>query len=323
MRIEIKEKISFGFIMIIIATIMFFFNDSYSQTKTLQDLINEYNQKAEAYPKAVYQGKILSSMNSDIFPSPYSYLSKVDGKYVLPVHKSGSSYLARSEDGRTNWSYTPSNFRYGCVIYDKTDYVGASHIWFNNQSFFIFSRSNPSGTTFNDIYLHRTPHGEDISILKVGTEYRAYARDSVPPAVRTIGVMQSPDLIHWTEFKVILTPDIYDNGREFYSMSVIQTPKGFFGFINVYNPVNNKMTIRLVFSVDGLSNWKWLHNRNPIIPLEDREQLYASASVIGDEVYIVTISAKFNHSEENRNGRYYYTELWTIDKEILFKYLDF
>lgn len=289
----------------------------FAQTKTLSDLLQEYNQKSSEYPKIVYQGKILMG-NYDIFPTPYSFINWYNGKFNLFINKAGVSYIYSTPDF-ISWTVTPQvNMKYGSTAKIDGTFYTAYHKWFNTQSFYYFQKN------FTDVSMIRDPQGEDITFLKLRNgKFRAYARMNVPPAVRTIGVMESDNFINWTPLQEILAPDAEDNGKEYYSMSVIETDDGFYGFMNVYNPRNEKMTIRLIHSEDGITDWKWLNNRNPVIPLQDREQLYASASVIGDQVYISTISAKFNHSEENRNGRYYYTELWKIDKEVLTQYLDF
>lgn len=290
--------------------------------KTLEEIIAEYNTKVQSYPKFIYQGIIFTG-NHDVFPSPYSIMqyNSNNGQYTIFLNKAGLRYLASSPNGHSDWIFTEVNLPYGAIAFSGGLILTAYHKWFNNQSFFYFQKNGV------DVGFIREPHGEDITFIERAElgkpKYRAYARMNVPPAVRSVGVMESNDFVTWSPLKEILTPTESDAGRQFYSMSVIETEKGFFGFVNVFNSLNNKTTIRLVHSLDGLDTmpWTWLNAGNPIIPLETREQLYANASVINNEVHITTISAKFNHSEINRNGRFYYTELWKISLTNLYKYL--
>ena len=285
--------------------------------KSLQELVEEYNQTIP--PKFTYQGIILNGA-FDVLPVPYSPMQYFNGKYNVFLLRNGNFCIASSSNGLNNWTYTNSGFPYGSVMKDTLYFLCAYHKWFNNQSYFYFSAS-ADGVNFTDVSTIRTPHGEDISFIKLRNgKFRAYGRMNVPPALRTIGVMESDDFRNWTPLQEILVPDASDNGKEFYSCSVIETDNGFYAFINVYNPRNEQVTVRLMKSENGITAWKRLNGFNPVIKLGDRQQIYASASVIGNEVYVTTISAKFNHSESNRNGKYYYTELWKIGIDDLYRF---
>lgn len=285
--------------------------------KTLQELVEEYNQTIP--PKFTYQGIIMNGA-FDVLPVPYSPMQYFNGKYNVFILRNGVFCIASSDNGLNNWAFNTSGFPYGSVMKDTLYYLCAYHKWFDNKSYFYFSAS-PDGVNFNDIATIRTPHGEDISFIKLRNgKFRAYGRMNVPPALRTIGVMESDDFRTWTPLEEILVPDASDNGKEFYSCSVIETDEGFYAFVNVYNPRNEQVTVRLMKSENGITAWKRLNGFNPVIKLGDRQQIYASASVINNEVYVTTISAKFNHSESNRNGRYYFTELWKIGIDDLYRF---
>jgi hypothetical protein len=129
----------------------------------------------------------------------------------------------------------------------------------------------------------------------------------------------------------ILVPDLEDGGNVFYSMSVINTDKGYFGFLNTFLPDpdftsgnTETMDVQLVWSADGITNWKRLNDRKPIIERESyTKNIHACASVIGDEVFIATISTGMFHNffAVDRESKFYFTELYRIPLAELYKYL--
>ena len=251
--------------------------------------------------------------------------------------RNNAFYIADSPNGLNSWNFTRSYFPYGFVMKDTNNYKAIFHKWMSSKAYFYFSASL-DGVNFSDMDYIRTPHGEDITMIKVNGVYRAYGRMNVPmDGIRTIGVMHSNDFVSWTNdlqrfpaqrntfrMQEILVPDELDGINQFYSMSVIQTVKGFFGFLNVYNPTLEKVHIQLIHSVDGISNWRRLNARKSIIgTMSDRKQLYGSASVIGTEVFLTTISAKFKHDESDKGTNHYYTELWKVSLTELYKFVEF
>ena len=288
--------------------------------KDLSEIISEYNNTV--YPSFTYQGIILNG-SFDTFPVPYSPMEFRNGKYYLYILRNNRFYIASSTNGLNGWTFSESHFNYGNVFKDVTNYKNAYHKWIGGKAYYYFAVSN-DGNIFSDISTIRNPHGEDITIVKLSNgKYRAYARMNIPAdGIRTIGVMESANFLSWSSLTEILNPaDMNDYGKEYYSMSVIETSNGFYGFLNVYDPVKQTVHVQLIFSQDGINDWIKLHYGKSIIgSMKDRKQLYAAASLINNEVYLVTISAKFKHDETDRNGRYYYSELWKIPINELYKF---
>ena len=319
--------------LIALITIFFF---SYADAQTVQELDQRLKRVEDslginsvivpidtATTLPVYQGIILNG-SYDIFPVPYSPMFKDrDNLYKLFVLKGGQPFAVGSSNGMNNWIYSSTgNMPYGTVIKENSNrYLAAYHKWYNNQAFYYFAGSLNS-YNWNDMALIRQPHGEDITFIIDGGKYKAYARMNVPPAIRTIGYMESTDFRNWTTLVEVLRPDALDLLNQFYSMSVVKTASGFWGFLNVFNTETDLVSVQLIFSTNGKDNWQRLNNRQDILVKKNGVQcLYACASVIGDGVYITTISSKFNHSENNRNGGYYFTELYRISLTELQKYI--
>jgi hypothetical protein len=272
----------------------------------------------------IYEGIILNG-NQDIYPLPYSPMFKdQDGYYKIFIQKGSQSFATGSLNGLNNWIYSSAgNVPRGTVIKENQNrYLCAYHELYNTKSYYRFAGSLNS-YNWNDMALLREPHGEDISFIIDGGKYRAYARMDIPPAVRTIGYMESQDFRSWTPLVEVLKPDIMDGRDEFYSMSVISTERGYFGFLSVFDPLTDEMEVQLVYSVNGEDNWLRLLNRTPVLTKRPgMKQLYGIGSVIGNEVHIIAITADFGHSELDRNGRFYYTTKFKLDLEKLYKYIE-
>jgi hypothetical protein len=272
--------------------------------------------------KPVYEGIILSSVNADILPIPYSPIQYNNGAYKLFVQKNNVCYILSSANGLNGWSYSlPLPIPYGTAMFTNENKINvAFHKWYSGKSYYYFSVS-PDQRNFYDVSFIRDPHGEDITYIFDGV-YKAYARMEVPPAVRTIGYMESNDFRTWSNLVEVLKPDVSDGVNQFYSMSVVKTERGYFGLLNVFNPVTDLVSVQLVFSLNGKDNWQRLNNRNDFLEKKNGVKcLYGIASVINSELQIVTISSKFSHSETDRNGRYYFTEKYKISLTELYKYL--
>lgn len=268
-----------------------------------------------------YQGIILSGQY-DIYPSPYSPMFKdKDNLYKLFIQKQGLPFAVGSANGLNNWTFSSTgNMPRGTVLkIDPNLYLAMYHKWYNTQCWY-YSAGSTNSYNWSDMSLIRIPYGEDITFIRDLNHYKAYGRMAIPPAKRTIGVMTSNDLRTFTPLREVLTPDALDASDEFYSVSVIKTPKGYYGFLNVFDPISDLVEVQLIYSQNGEDNWERLNNRNPFLIKKDGAQcLYACASVIGEEAYIATITANFNHEESNRNGKYYYTALYKIKLTDLYK----
>lgn len=263
----------------------------------------------------IYQGIILNG-NYDIYPSPYSPMYKdTDGYYKMFIQKAGQPYAVGSVNGMNNWIYSSAgNMPRGTVLKVASNtWAVIYHKWFNGQSYY-YSAKSTNAYQWYDTYLDRSPHGEDVTYIKEGNLYRIYGRVSIPPAVRTIGYMEAyNNLTNFSPMVEVLKPDISDGDDEFYSMSVISTERGYFGFLNVFNPLSDEMDAQLVYSANGKNNWVRLLNRAPVLVKRPGvKQLYGIASIIGNEVYVIAITADFGHSETDRQGRYYYTTLYKL-----------
>lgn len=271
----------------------------------------------------VYQGIILNG-NYDIYPSPYSPPFKdQDGYIKLFIQKAGQPYAVGSASGMNNWIFSSTgNMPRGTVLKENLNtYKDAYHEWYNGLCYFRFAGSYNS-YSWSDMALIRTPYGEDITFIIDQGKYRAYARPNIPPAIRTIGYMESSDFRNWTPLVEVLKPDAMDGLNQFYSMSVIHGNYGYFGFLNVFNTSTDHVGVQLVFSENGKDGWQRLFNRQEVLIKKNGVKcLYACAGVIEGEVWIATISCKFSHTENDRNGQYYFTELYKISINDLQKFI--
>ncbi len=289
-------------------------------------------------PSFTYDGIVLQEATGNSFPSPYSPPQFMEDYYFLFTYSLGQPVIKFSEDGETNWISVASNFPYGSIFFDAVQgkFFAAYHEWpGDGKCYFRFAQST-NGIDFTQIAAFTQNYGEDISIIKLSTgNYRAYVRMKAPvgnqPPIRTIGYMESADFINWTTPIEILVPEAVENGKEFYSMSVIEVDgDGFYGFMNTLNPFNQQMTVRLWWSPDGIEDWVRINYNNPVLPLyhtadptKSRKQLYANAAIVDSNVVIYTISAKFRHDEVDQGTQWYYTEKWTISLASLANYKNY
>lgn len=319
-----------GFALIILLITFIFF--TFAEAQTVQELdqrlkrvedslgINQVIIPIDTTLKLpTYQGVILSG-NYDIYPSPYSPPFKdQDGYIKMFIQKAGLPFAAGSQNGRYDWTLSSTgNMPRGTVLkLNSNTYRASYHKIFWNNSYYYFAGSLNS-YNWEDMSLIRNPHGEDISFIYDQGIFKAYARMDFPPAQRTIGFMKSSNFTTWSNLVEILKPDQQDKTNEFYSMSVVKGNFGYFGFMNVFDTQTDLVSVQLVWSENGEDNFKRLYNRKEyLIKKNGVKCLYACAGSIGDEIWITTISSKFSHSETDRNGRFYFTELYIISKSDL------
>ncbi len=294
----------------------------------LSDIITAWN--AISLPTFTYDGIALSEAQGNSFPAPYSAPQFINNSYFLYTYTLNNPVIKYSTDPLGDdpaWISVASQFPYGSVFFDEDagKFFCANHVLrgpVGQKKFYYAFWESTNGINFTQIAELTVPHGEDISVIKLASGvYRAYARTRDPRTdIRCVGWMESTDFIHWSPLVEVLVPDLKDNGREYYSMSVIEIDgDGFYGFMNTLNPTNQQMTVRLWWSADGKTNWIRINYGNPILPLTDtvtpansRKQLYAHASIIGTDIVIYTISAKFRHDEIDQGSQFYYTERWHL-----------
>jgi sialidase-1 len=176
--------------------------------------------------------------------------------------------------------------------------------------------------------LHWTRYGED-RVLKVGSElghvirdpatrkYFAYIRPYGPKYFpknmnqkRLGAVTTSDDFVHWSEMKVVLTPDAIDDAwvtepnqrTEFYAMNGFAYGRSYLGIIPIFRVTQIRETVgpgeskydgpmegQLITSRDGLT-WQRMAEREPVLPGGadfDRSIMNVAVSpiVVGDEIW--------------------------------------
>lgn len=317
-----REKLLAGLILALIFSIFLGFADA----QTVQELDQRLKRVEDSLgittviapidtttSLPIYQGIILNG-NYDIYPSPYSPMYKdTDGYYKIFIQKAGQPFAVGSLNGLNNWVYSSAgNMPRGTVMKIGTNTWGAVfHQWYNTLCW-IYTAGSTNAYNWSNMYLDRTPHGEDVTFIKEGNLYRIYARMAIPPAIRTIGYMEAYDkLTNFSSIVEILKPDAQDGLDQFYSMSVVKGLRGYLGFLNVFNTGTDLVGVQLVWSPNGEDDWERINNRQEVlVKKEGAKCVYACANVIGDEIWIATISCNFGHEELDRNGRFYYTQLY-------------
>ena len=164
--------------------------------------------------------------------------------------------------------------------------------------------------------------GEDRTINKSGSKYKCYIRPFPPSkAKRSIGYMESNNFDNgWSNITEILKPSINDT-NEYYMMSVIETTKGSFGLLTVYNAANGGTTeLQLAHSFDGKTNWKIIYPNQFIRKPAGQKQMYGNWEIINDWALIYTIEGMQGHDEANL-GNYLYSKAYSITLDDLHKYL--
>lgn len=274
-----------------------------------------------------YQGALFKT-DKDVCPNLYSPMQFIDNHYQLFLLIDGKAALAKSKN-LIDWKYKYLNIPHGTVQQIGNKYYCAYYKDYDFHCVYCFSISD-NKKDFTDVFTKEEHHGLDISFIYDEGIFRAYARQNITPRIRTIGYMESKDFVNWTQLKEVFVPDEEDRkvvngegrGKEFYCISVVRTDKGYFGFLSVYDVVTEIMDVELCHSENGIDNWKRLNDRKPIIERQnDVKQLYACASVISDEIHIVTISSDFYHDHRNREGSYFFTEHYKIPIKEIYKYL--
>jgi len=92
-----------------------------------------------------------------------------------------------------------------------------------------------------------------------------YVEDPARMNKRRIFQSESEDLIGWTEPHLLLAADDEEDELDdsFYGMRRMETAEGYLGLLNVFQSVDNRIDVQLVFSRDG-KKWRRLNKRQPI-----------------------------------------------------------
>ncbi|MAE59814.1 MAG: hypothetical protein CMJ49_00500 [Planctomycetaceae bacterium] len=122
---------------------------------------------------------------------------------------------------------------------------------------------------------------------------------------RRVAASQSPDLVNWTEPKIILTPDELDT-NDFYGLAVFPYADYFLGQLWVYDDDETETSnIELAFSRDAL-NWSRLPDRPKFIPIGQPGDVdgfmvrSAQAPVIvGDDIYVYWTGHERPHDDDS------------------------
>jgi hypothetical protein len=143
--------------------------------------------------------------------------------------------------------------------------------------------------------------------------------------------------------RTIITPTSDDilNKKQYYHLSVIKTPMGYFGLLNVYRVGNagqdveqappytaqeHTIQVYLIHSATGdFTLWRKLNNAEPFLKGQSTtQQQFAWWSVIGDKARIVDAVSDRKHTtyeNQNVNGRYYSSGCWEIALTDLYQHL--
>lgn len=340
---------------ILIVLILLFYNSLFSQT--VEEKISNIEKRLKAIEDTLgfnatptidsliaptFEGIIMQSLTSDVLPIPYSPMYLNNGYFNLYVIKNGGTYRAQSVNGLNSWTYTSVSAPRGSVVFLEGLYYSSYHVWVGDNPYSHFSMSY-NGINFNDIATLSYPTGEDRTILYNATtkEYYLYTRIA-PASQRRLGFQKSSDFKNWTTPIEIIKTDATDGSlKRLYSMSVVKTPDGYYGLLNVYRlgdsgqdveqvpPYTlNEHTLdcQLVYSADGINKWYRLNNRMPFIKRNPEvKQLLGIGSIIGENLIITTIESKRRHtiydnSKVSQTGYYYYIGRYKISLKNLYKY---
>jgi len=280
--------------------------------------------------------KIASNTAGDCYA--FNPLIYKDGKFYTFVNDGGLIRMGVSTDGVTGWTYTPTNAPYGSIMFVDGLWRASAHKWYNGQvtSYYYGSQNGIYWEAMSADWSQTS--GEDRNLLKISAKWMNFVR--VQPKPRTIGYCESLNFTQWTRITEILRPDVGDGAlKQFYHMSVIHTPQGYFGLLNVYRIGNSgqdveqpppytelehTVDLQLVWSEDGMS-WTRLNDRKIFILRKNGvKQLFGWWGVQGDKVKIITAESKRRHTTwedmYNRTGNYFESGLYELSLTELYKY---
>lgn len=130
-----------------------------------------------------------------------------------------------------------------------------------------------------------------------------YPLDFAKERRRRIFRMESSDFHHWSEPRLVLSPDESDNLDEtMYGMKQYRVPSSNLrvGFVNMYRHVDNTLNVQLAYSRDG-EEWQRFGNRQPWLDTSadswDRHMVnIVSAPVrVDDELWVYYGGSKNHH----------------------------
>lgn len=284
----------------------------------------------------VYITKLTGSATNDAFA--FNPLILKDGKYYMFVNDGGQIKMGVSNNGIDNWTYYNTNAPYGSIVYANGKWSASAHRWYNGTvtSYYYGSQN---GTFWEAMAADWTQNsGEDRNVIFNNGYWKNFIR--VQPKPRTIGYSESSDWTNWTRIQEILAPDVADSAlKQFYHLSPIVTPQGYFGLLNVYRIGNSgqdveqpppytdlehTVDLQLVHSVNGL-DWRRLNDRKIFIPRKTGiKQMFGWWGVYGNKVKIVTAESKRRHTLYddlyNKTGNFFESSLYEITLEELYKY---
>lgn len=294
-------------------------------------------------PAPTSLGNIFSSPSGDCFAyNPQIYINGTFHQYMV---KDGRPTFAVSGDGVSGWSYIQTNAPLGSICYNNNMWLGNAHRWIPGTALAeTMSYASNNGVDWAAVAVDRNQTcGEDRNLLwdEDSRLWRCYIRKQPKP--RTIAYMESFNGRIWSTALTKMVPDPIEESKhqQYYHNSVIKTPRGFFGLLNVYHVGNagqdveqtppytadeHTIDVYLVHSNTGdFTTWRKLNNGLPFLTRRGSEQqLFAWWSIINNRARIVDAVSDRKHTtyeNTNANGRFYHSRAWEILLTDLYLYL--
>jgi len=275
------------------------------------------------------------------YESPTSQLPERDAAPLFEMYylQGGEYWLSKATNSRFEMISRPKkvNGPMESVIKVDNKYYSSGHYWYGYPCFTDFSTS-PDGINFTKVTQPRIiESGEDRTMFYHNKTFYCYVRVSGRVKPRSIGLMTSTDFLNWTPIQTILTPDVQDVNKEFYSMCVIKKGNDWFGLLHVleldalkkdveqlppYLPNDNILSTQLTYSTDGMT-WVRCNGRKDFIPRGDTKQQVALPTIVEDRVLFYSLESTRHHTDyeqANPNGRYFKIEKYEMTWNDLLKY---
>lgn len=276
------------------------------------------------YPQAINEGIVCSDDAVDFYVfNPAIFLN---GKFILFAIKDKKVLIGKSNNGLNDITWELTNCKYGSIAYvqEVNSFYNSFHAWnalVPGRCTNYFAGSF-DGRAWSDMAADWTrTNGEDRNMIYENDEdiFMLFIRPDPPPAKRTIGYSESSNKYTWTPIREILRTDSSDPAAlEFYEMSVIKTPRGFFGLISTYNRSTSLVDLQLAHSENGKNNWRRIYNRKNFIERRPGiKQIFGNWSLINDTVYIYTIE----NTEDHEHGGKHFSQRYKMALTDLYKYL--
>lgn len=288
--------------------------------------------------KPIYEGIVMLNSSSDQYI--FNPVFQENGVFYTYCVKGGRDNLAISPNGLNSWTYLNTTGKPGSTVPVGNKYYLSYHQWFGGMAYSYYAISLDK-INYTDVATSRIGVGEDRNLLWNTPTEEFYQYGRKQPVPRTITFQKSSDFRTWSNPIEILTPDATDgSNKQFYHLSVIRTEQGYFGLLNVYRVGNSgqdvqqlppysadehTIDVQLVFSENGITNWKRLNDRKPFIHrTAGIQQLFAWWSIVGDNAIIYTAESKRKHTlydnTYNSAGNYYFSSRYKISLSELYKY---